>query len=284
MKLSHNAYGKAAVRVLKVIRNGARHSIKELEVSVILQGNFGASYTENDNSSIVATDTIKNTVQVLAFKHLGEETEPFGVVLAEHFVTKYAQVESVCVSLREKAWKQQEASDAANYWTEVGGVPTVEVTYKTGGATVISGIEDLLILKTSGSGFEGFAKDELTTLAETKDRILATKLEAKWTYGGKPASYSQSNGKTMRAMLDIFAGTYSPSVQATLYQMGKAALSAVEEIDEITLTLPNKHYLLANLAPFGLKNSNELFIPTDEPYGKIQGTVTRGIKTTKSIE
>jgi len=275
MKLSHNAYGKAGVRVLKVIRNGARHSIKELEVSVLLQGNFGASYTGNDNSSIVPTDTIKSTVQVLAFKHLGEETEPFGVVLGEHFVTKYAQVESALVSLREKAWKQQVASDAANYWTEVGGVPIVEVTHRKGETTVTSGIEDLLILKTSGSGFEGFAKDELTTLAETKDRILATKLEAAWTYRGQPASYSQSNGKIMRAMLDIFAGTYSPSVQATLYQMGKAALSAVEEIDEISLTLPNKHYLLANLAPFGLKNSNELFIPTDEPYGKIHGTVTR---------
>jgi urate oxidase len=275
MKLSHNAYGKAGVRVLKVLRNGARHSIKELEVSVILQGNFGASYTENDNSSVVPTDTIKNTVQVLAFKHLGEETEPFGVVLAEHFVTKYAQVESARVTIREKPWKQRTILNAANYWMEDGGVPIVEVTHKKGETTVRSGIEDLLILKTSGSGFEGFAKDELTTLPETKDRILATKLEAIWTYCDKPPSYFHSNGKIIRAILDIFAGTYSPSVQATLYQMGKAALSEAPEIDEITLTLPNKHYLPANLAPFGLKNSNELFIPTNEPYGKIHGTITR---------
>lgn len=131
------------------------------------------------------------------------------------------------------------------------------------------------MLKTTESGFEGFAKDELTTLAETKDRVFATKLDGSWLYQGKPASYAESNGKIVGAMIDVFAGTYSPSVQATLYEMARAALSAVPEIEQITLTLPNKHYLLANLAPFGLENRNELFIPTDEPYGRIEGTVTR---------
>lgn len=131
------------------------------------------------------------------------------------------------------------------------------------------------MLKTTESGFEGFAKDELTTLAETKDRILATQLDGSWLYQSRPASYAESNGKIVRAMMDVFARTYSPSVQATLYEMARAALAAVPEIEQISLKLPNKHYIQANLAAFGLENRNELFIPTDEPYGRIEGTVTR---------
>jgi urate oxidase len=134
----------------------------------------------------------------------------------------------------------------------------------------------LLLLKTTESGFEGFARDQFTTLPETRDRILATRLNARWSYSNGPPNYSQSNGRIAKAIEDVFAGTYSPSVQATLYQMGKAALSAAAEIEQITLILPNKHYLLANLTTFGLENKNELFIPTDEPYGQIEGTVTRG--------
>lgn len=278
MKLSHHEYGKAAVRILKVVRDGARHSVKELEVSVMLQGQFGASYTKNDNSAIVPTDTIRNTVQVLAFKHLGQETEEFGIVVAEHFVKTYSQVAFVRVGLREKPWQRMTLEGAAHphsFRENGGGIPIAEVASGSGETSVVSGIEDLLLLKTTESGFEGFAKDELTTLTETRERLFATKLEAAWAYCAKPSSYGQSNGAIVRAILDIFAGTYSPSVQATLYQMGKAALSAVEEVEQITLTLPNKHYLLANLAPFGLNNRDELFVPTDEPYGRIQGTVKR---------
>jgi urate oxidase len=278
MKLSHHSYGKSAVRVLKVIRNGARHSVKELEVSVMLHGAFEASYTGSDNSAIVPTDTIKNTVQVLALKHLGEEMEEFGVVLAGHFVKTYPQVTGAQVSLRERPWQRMALAGAAHphsFCAADAGIPIAEVTCEKGEMSVISGIDDLLMLKTTESGFEGFAKDQLTTLPETRDRILATKLEARWDYRQKPASYAQSNDRIVRAMQDTFANTYSPSVQATLYQMGEAALSAVEEIEEITLVLPNKHYLPANLAPLGVENRNELFIPTDEPYGRIEGTVRR---------
>ncbi len=278
MKLSSHSYGKAAVRVLKVIRDGGRHSIKELDVSVMLKGAFDASYTKGDNSAIVPTDTIKNIVQVLALKHLGRETEEFGVILAEHFAKNYSQAAHTRVWIRERPWERikVQGEDHPHSFREAGmAVPLADVASGGGQTTVVSGIEGLLMLKTTGSGFEGFAKDGLTTLAETRDRVFATKLDGSWVYQGKPASYGETNRRIVRAILDVFAGTYSPSVQATLYEMARAALSAAPEIEHITLTLPNKHYLPANLAPFGLENRNELFIPMDEPYGKIEGTVTR---------
>jgi urate oxidase len=245
---------------------------------VTLKGNFEASYTKGDNSAIVPTDTIKNSVQVLAFKYLGEETEKFGVILAEHFVKTYSQADYAYVSIRERPWERMTVGGHAHphsFCESGAATPVAKVTSGAGRTIVTSGIENFLILKTTESGFEGFAKDEFTTLAETKDRVFATTLNGSWVFDDKPTSYLDCNRKIVHAMTDVFAGAYSPSVQATLYQMGRAALSAVPEIEQITLKLPNKHYLLANLAPFGLENRNELFIPTDEPYGRIEGTVTR---------
>jgi urate oxidase len=278
MKLLDHSYGKARVRVLKVLRSGPRHAIKELDVAVMLQGDFDASYTRADNSLVVPTDTMKNTVQALALEHLGEETEDFGVILAEHFVKTYPQVTRSEVRLTERTWQRisLDGKPHAHSFLEAGPArPFARVCRVEGRTDVQSGIEDLLILKSAQSGFAGFAKDKYTTLAETSDRIFATQLKATWIYQSKPARYSQTNALILEAMLGVFAGAPSPSVQATLFQMGEAALRAAPEVEKIHLTMPNKHCLLANLAPFGLKNQNELFIPTDEPHGQIEGTVAR---------
>src|ERR1700677_4233775 len=106
MKLLHHHYGKARIRVMKVARGDERHSLKELDVSVMLQGDFDASYTKADNSLVVPTDTMKNTVNVLARKKLGAETEAFGLVVARHFLEKYPQVEKVTVRLSERCWER----------------------------------------------------------------------------------------------------------------------------------------------------------------------------------
>jgi urate oxidase len=153
--------------------------------------------------------------------------------------------------------------------------PFAKIVATHGKTEVESGIEDLLILKTTASGFRGFVRDRFTTLPETDDRILATRLRAAWTFAKKPKSYSAANRKILEAMLKIFAHKYSPSVQVTLFEMAGAALKAVREISKITVVMPNKHCLLVNLAPFGLQNKNELFVPTDEPHGHIEATVVR---------
>jgi urate oxidase len=153
--------------------------------------------------------------------------------------------------------------------------PVARVVCSRAGSRVESGIEDLLILKSTGSGFEGFMKDKYTTLAESADRVLATRLKAVWSYDRQPANHTETNRHILETMLSVFAAKYSPSVQVTLFQMGEAALRIAPEISSVTLAMPNKHYLLANLAPFGLDNPNEIFVPTDEPHGQIEATVSR---------
>jgi urate oxidase len=278
MKLLHHNYGKAKVRVMKVNRNAAQHELKELEISVMLQGDFEASYVQENNRLVVPTDTMKNTVYVLARERLSAENETFGLTLGRHFLETYPQVAQAQVGISERCWDhmmiggQQQAHSFLQTKT---ARPIANVTCSRSGNTVESGIEDLMLLKTTGSGFEGYLKDKYTTLRETKDRILATKLKAAWTFDKAPTSYAATNRMILEVMLAEFASNYSPSVQATLFEMGEAALKAASQISKITLAMPNKHCLLANLEPFGLENPNEIFIPTDEPHGQIEGTVCR---------
>jgi urate oxidase len=278
MKLTHHHYGKAKVRVMKVTRAGAQHHLKELELSIMLRGDFDASYTRAENRLVVPTDTMKNTVYVLAREKLGAEAEDFGLVLGEHFLETYPQVEQADIGLSERGWERVAVGAQAHphAFVQKNTARTLaQVACFRGGNRVESGIEDLLILKTTGSGFEGYAQDRFTTLPPAKDRIMATKLKATWAYEKQPAKYSDSNDAILEAMLATFAVNYSPSVQVTLFQMGEAALKAAPEISQVSLAMPNKHCLLVNLAPFGLDNPNEIFVPTDEPHGQIEGTVTR---------
>lgn len=278
MRLIQHNYGKARVRVLKVMRAGRVHSLKELEVQVMLQGSFEASYTKADNRLVVATDSVKNTVNILARQKLGPDTEAFGVLLGGHFLKTYKHVSRVEVRLSEHCWNRISVGGRPHphsFLEKSAARPFAKIVATRKETTVQSGIEELFILKSTASGFENFLRDEFTTLPETDDRICATKLKATWTYTRKPKSYARTNGKILDAMLAVFAKNFSPSVQVTLFQMGQAALKVAPEISRIHLAMPNKHFLLIDLKPFGLKNQNELFLPTEEPFGLIEGTVAR---------
>ena len=213
MKLTHHHYGKAKVRVMKVTRAGAQHSLKELEVSVMLRGDFDASYTRAENRLVVPTDTMKNTVYALAREKLGAETEDFGLALGEHFLKTYPQVEQADIGLSERGWERMAvgAQPHPHAFVQKNTARTfAQVACTRGGSSVESGIEDLLILKTTGSGFEGYAQDKFTTLPPTKDRIMATKLKATWAYEKRPAKYSATNGAILEAMLAVFARQLQP--------------------------------------------------------------------------
>jgi urate oxidase len=277
-KLIANRYGKARVRVLKILRDGDIHRIKDIEVAAILEGDFASSYTSGDNGKVVATDTIKNTINVLAKQHLGDEIERFATVLADHFLTRYPQVQSVRIDISERNWLRMIIKGKPHSHSFQAGAESRTFTRALGSRnsqSIQSGIRDLVILKSTGSGFEGYPKDEFTTLRETADRILATSFTATWTFEKLPSNCGEANASILSAMLGVFAENFSPSAQTTLFQMGEAALAACPEISQIDLAMPNKHCLLIDLSPFGLENKNEVFVPIDEPHGQIEATVAR---------
>lgn len=277
--LKSNSYGKSQVRLTKVSRHGEHHQLKELGVDVELAGDFASCYTHGDNSRIVATDSMKNTVYVLAKNHPLESIEDFAKHLTTHFVNTYPQIACAVAKISEVPWDRIEVNGKPHEHSFVGGSSerrTCFVRNDRKTLLVKGGIDRLLVLKTTKSGFVGYVHDKYTTLKETTDRIFATSLTATWNYSSPAANFNSSYESIRRALLEVFATHESLSVQQTLYAMGEAALKICPDISDIELTMPNQHRLLINLQPFGLDNPNEIFVPTNEPFGLISGTVSRG--------
>ncbi len=282
--ISHNTYGKSGIRILKVMRDNAIHEIKELTVSVQLEGDFEKVHTEGDNSNVLPTDTMKNTVYVLAKEQPVNTIEEFGSYLAKHFLKNNEQVSKAVVEIEEKLWNRILIDDKSSHilkshehsFVNAGNENrTAKITASGNTISIQSGIKDLLVLKTSGSGFENYVKDKYTTLRETNDRVFCTSIKAVWHYTNDNADYFSVCGMARKIILETFAQQHSLSVQQTLYVIGNNIVETIKDVREISLTMPNKHYLLFNLGQFNIENNNEIFVPTDEPFGLIEATVQR---------
>ena len=278
MALVRNTYGKGRVRIMRLKRDGERHEVRELSVKVMLEGDFARSYTAADNSAVIATDTIKNIVNIVAHENPGLNAELYCTALARRFLDLYAQTEHAVITAHETRWTRlavNGAPHAHSFLLNGNGRPVSHVETTREAVAVQSGIEGFTFMKSTGSGWENYVQDEFTTLPETADRICATSMDARWSWHAAPADYATANSRILTTMLELFATTYSASVQDSLYRMGEAALAAVPEIAAISLACPNKHYLPVNLGPFGLTNGNTVFTPTDEPHGQIECTIAR---------
>jgi urate oxidase len=277
--LAENNYGKSSVRVMKVQRDGPLHTVKEWKVEVLLSGDFESCFTVGDNSQILPTDTMKNTVYSRARESTAECMEDFARELAEFFLSRNPQVEGVGITIAGTAWDHALVQGKPHPSTFVRGsneTQTTAITYIRGGAvSVISGLDGLVVLKTANSGFEGYLRDSLTTLPETTDRLFGTSMRAQWTYQSAVLPFEQLRSKLRETLIQAFAEHDSKSVQHTLYAMAQAALEGVPEIMDMELAMPNKHCLLVDLSRFGQTNPNQIFVPTDEPYGNIVARICR---------
>jgi urate oxidase len=278
--LIKNRYGKGRVRVMRIHRDGDRHEVSQLNVKAMIEGDFSRTYTHGDNCMSVSTDTIKNVVNVVARQNTGLCTEEFCEVLAKKYLDAYPQITSVALTALETKWNRLSFGGKPHphsFVLDSNGKPTVEVSSVRGGATTMSsGIDGFAFMRSTQSGWENYLKDSYTTIPPTADRMCATSMVASWKWSGKPLNYPATNVKILNTLLEVFAMTYSKSVQDSLYRMGEAALSAVPEISEISMACPNMHFILMNLSAFGLDNNNDVFLPTDEPHGQIECTVGRG--------
>ena len=283
-RLGNNAYGKNAINLSKILRFPDRHEIRQITVNISLQGDFETAHTIGDNTKILPTDTMKNTVYALAKDQFNTSIEAFGIVLVNHFLVHNPQVTAAAAELTEFCWSRILIDDVPHSHSFVNGGSekhTALIRKDRKSLSITAGIKDLLILKTTDSGFEHYIKDEYTTLKETNDRILSTECEVSWKYQppstGQPASpdFTSLYEHIRNNLLQTFSSHKSLSVQHTLYAMGENILKAFTEVEEITLKMPNKHHIPFNLEPFGMDNQNEIFIATDEPYGYITGTLIR---------
>jgi urate oxidase len=277
--LSENRYGKSGVRLSRIMRHGDRHEFNEWTVNLLLQGDFESSFTEADNSKILPTDTMKNTVYFVARNSKAVCIEEFAMELGDYLLNNNPQFTTAAVEIEEKAWEPMVvdgAPEATTFRLRGPELHTVQAERERGGAWSISpGVDGLVILKTSKSAFTGYIEDKLTTLKPATDRIFGTRATVKWEFAANSPDYAQVRTRIIAAMLKEFAAHNSMSVQHTLFDMGKAALAAAPEISRITLAMPNLHHLLVDLSPFGQDNPNQIFVPIDEPHGYIEAAIER---------
>jgi len=277
--LGENRYGKSRVRVMKVVRHATYHAMKEWNVRVLLHGDFESCFTDGDNSKILPTDTMKNTTYSLARDSNASSLEEFAIEFVEYLLANNPQAHKASVEIAEKSWQQLPIDGIPHATTyKLGGeeLQTTEVIGERGMPLKISsGIDGLVILKTTKSAFTGYIKDKLTTLPESTDRIFGTRATIAWKYSAPPESYESARRTALEALLKTFAEHDSLSVQHTVFDMGKAAIEAVPEIASIKLTMPNLHCLPVDLSRFGQDNPNQIFVPIDEPHGYIEAVIER---------
>jgi urate oxidase len=283
-QLAENHYGKSRVRLVKVVREAATHHLHEWNVNVHLTGDFTACFVAGDNTGLLATDTMKNTVYAVARTSTATSLEAFALELAEFLRARNPQIATIRIAIEEKTWiriKVDGAKEPSSFMQRGPDVATTTILLPRDGApTVTSGVKGLVILKTSHSAFAGFKRDELTTLPETFDRLFGTEATIDWVYSTPPtAAFAGTRTAIMDTLLATFARHDSLSVQQTLYAMAEAVLATQPSVAELTLTMPNRHNIPIDFSrfapPFNHSNDNTIFVPQDEPSGLIHARVTR---------
>ncbi|MBF6332892.1 factor-independent urate hydroxylase [Nocardia transvalensis] len=280
--LGPNQYGKAENRVVRIYRDTDRHEIRDLNVSSCLRGDFGPAHVDGDQATVLPTDSQKQTIYAYAKTHGDGSIEDYGSALARHFVDDIAPVRSARIEIEEYSWERVQAQGRPHdhTWTRTGPeVRIAAITVQGRGPErrewVIGGVKDLVILKSTGSEFEGFLTDPFTVLEPTRDRVMATSLVARWRFATTPADWDATYAGIRAVLVERFALLQSKALQQTLFDMGRAALEAYPCLAEIRLSAPNKHHFSYDLARFGIDNSGEVFHADDRPYGLIQASVLR---------
>ena len=278
-EIARTSYGKTRILVMKVVRKEPIHEIWEFVVDVTAESpELERSYTRADNSPIVATDTMKNLVNYLSFSYDFATLEDLALHIARSLRERYAHLPRWTVHIEGAAWNRLTTGGVAHPISFVRTGPEIAFTTAVvDGDTysLSSGIRDLLVLKTTDSAFSGFHRDEFTTLPETRDRVLATSITAEWKVPASRRDQGGINATVRETILRTFAELKSESVQHLAHETAATVLKSVQAVEEISLRLPNKHYFLIDLSPFGVKNEDTLYLPTTIPHGDIHLTVRR---------
>ena len=280
--LGPNQYGKAENRIVRIYRDSERHELRDINVSTTLRGDFADAHTVGDQSRVLPTDTQKQTAYAYAKEHGVDSIERYALALGRHFVDEVDPVESARIQAEQYDWERIVANgqphDHAFVRTGRGTrttTVTVEGKHDQQRTTVVSGIKDLVVLKSTGSEFAGFLRDSYTVLEDTHDRILSTSLVVRWRYLGSDGDWDATYDSVRAILLEQFAVVHSLALQQTLFSMGKAVLEQHHDIVEVELSAPNVHHVRYDLEPFGIDNQGEVFHVDDRPYGLIEVTVQR---------
>jgi urate oxidase len=270
-------YGKGDVIAYRLRRDGTSAAgnspVFGANVLLLLYGDaFWKTYTEGDNSDLIATDSMKNFIQRETMNFAGDDLEGYCRFLGDNFLAKYAQVAGLQISASEIPYAPvggdlafaPSGPDVATARLEIGRKGMVEA---------VSGVRGFKLLRLGGSAFRGFVRDEYTTLPDLHNRPLHMWLDLEWTYVTPDAAFSRGGVTALvrQIVRDVFTSFESGSIQQVIYQMGTTILAEIPAMAELHLEANNRTW--DTIAERG----DELGVYTDArpPYGCLGLTLKR---------
>lgn len=278
MTLSSHSYGAAQVRLLRVVRRGDRHDVRDLTVGVTVEGEIGDAFTRGDNELLLPADTLRNTVNVTARDETLAEIEQLGIALARRFMSEQPQFSRVRIELAEQPWTRLPIGGRAQgraFAAATSERRTASVTSNGTATAVNAGIRDFAILKTSGAAFEGYLADQFTTLEAEADRLLAVTADVTWSYLDGDVAFGPVFQGVRQLLVEAFVQQPSRSAEHTAHAMAEIVLETYADVGDVTVRLRQRALPLIDLSPFNLDNPHVLFRPEDAPELTAEVTVTR---------
>jgi len=264
--------------MLRIVRRGDRHDPRDLTVRSVFEGDFAAAFTEGRSEGLVPGETLKNLVHASARQDGSGEIEPFGLALCERILGGFPRITRVRVEIVEQPWGRLEVGGKAQGQAFTAGTPerrTTAVTSNGQQTAVVSGLDQLTVMRTSGFGPRRRRDEDDTGLQDGLQRLLVATIAAKWTYSSSDVTFGPYRQGVRTAILETFAAHASRSVQFTLYAIADVVLGLVPEIAQITLSVHERPYRPADLFSAGIENPDDLFLALEEPVGEVEVTVER---------
>jgi urate oxidase len=270
-------YGKGDVIAYRLDRGGAVPAGGSLvfgaNVLLLLYGDaFWKTYTEGDNTGLIATDSMKNFIQRETMNFDGSHLEEYCRFLGEKFLAKYAHVEGLQISASDISYTPLEGNVAF----VPSGLDTAYARFeidRTGIIEAVSGVRGFKLLRLGGSAFRGFLRDEYTTLPDLNNRPLHMWLDIEWDYVTADAAFAggATTARVRQIVRDVFTSFESGSIQQIIYAMGTKVLADLPAIIEVRLEANNRTW--DTIAERG----DELGVYTDArpPYGCLGLTLKR---------
>lgn len=276
--LSSHSYGASQIRVLRVARRGDRHDLRDLAISVSVEGELADAFTKGDNELLLPADTLRNTVNAIARDTSLAEIEQLGLALARHFMEHQPQFTRVRIDLSEHPWVRLPVAGRAQgqaFAASNSERRTATITSNGTQTSVVAGLRDFAIMKTSGATFEGYLADQFTTLEAETDRVLAVSAAARWTYLHDEVAFAVYYQGVRNLLIEAFVQQPSRSAEHTAHAMANLVLSSYAEVGDVTVSLRQRLLPMVELEPFGLDNPHVLFRPEDAPELTAEVTLSR---------
>ncbi|NUR55787.1 MAG: urate oxidase [Acidobacteria bacterium] len=276
MALIHSSsYGESQLRVLRVVRRGDRDDPQDLTIALRFDGDFAAAFREGDAAGLLPGEALKNLVYKVARQERFAAIETLGLALCDRILQQHSQVGRVRVEISQQPWARVDAGGKAQGQAFTPAGPerrTTTIVSNGTRASVSSGIEDLVLMRTSGLAPPRADADDFT--ADALQRLLLASLSVRWAYTDPDLAFAPYRQGIRQAVVETFACHARRSVQHTLYAIGDVILGSYPEISDVTLALQERPYRPADLLELSL-DADALFVAHDEPVGTVEVTVTR---------